>query len=366
MIDLAQLPVLGICGFSGAGKTTLLLDLVRLLARRGLRTLVIKHDAHGLDVDRRGKDTQRAFAAGADVLARDHTQSFTRSHDKDTEPLAWVLWRQSTNYDAILVEGHKSTPLPRRIWLRRDDNDGPPSNFPAVDLDLGRKVDRLALAWPLVERQIAEAYARTPVYAGILIGGRSTRMGCAKHLLRLRGQTWIEHIAMATAPLVAETVVLGSGMLPQSLGHLMRLPDAPDHQGPLAGIVAAMRWQPRARWLFAACDTPLLNHDALTWIVAQGCPGVWAVLPRRRAESPPEPFPGLYDFRALSALEDTHGPSHLAGHPAALTPTIPARLRAAWRNLNTPRAAKSVSTSVTTAVGGRQIRCRPCGGSEKE
>jgi len=48
VIDLAQLPVIGICGFSGAGKTSLVVDLVRLLARRGLRTLVIKHDAHGV------------------------------------------------------------------------------------------------------------------------------------------------------------------------------------------------------------------------------------------------------------------------------------------------------------------------------
>lgn len=349
MIDLARLPVIGICGFSGAGKTTLLLGLVRLLVRRGLRTLVIKHDAHGLDVDRRGKDTQRAFAAGADVLARDYTQSFARSHAKDTEPLASLLWRQSANYDVILVEGHKSTPLPRKIWLRRHDKDCPPPNCLAIDLDLGRDVDRLALAWPFVEQQIADAYARTPVYAGILIGGRSMRMGSAKHLLRLRGRTWIEHIAKATAPLVAETVVLGSGALPKNLGHLMRLPDALDHEGPLAGVVAAMRWQPRARWLFAACDTPLLIHDALTWIVAQGRPGVWAVLPRRRAGGTPEPFPGLYDFRALLALEAVLGPSHLASHPAALTPTIPAYLRPAWRNLNTPRAAKSVSTTVKTA-----------------
>ena len=148
----------------------------------------------------------------------------------------------------------------------------------------------------------------------------------------------------ATAPLVAETIVLGSGVLPKSLGHLTRLPDAPDHQGPLAGMVAAMRWQPRARWLFAACDTPLLSHDALAWLVAQGSPGVWAVLPRRRAGSPPEPLPGLYDFRALSALEIARGPSQLGMHPAALSPMLPTRLRSAWRNLNTPYAAKKVGT----------------------
>jgi hypothetical protein len=70
--------------------------------------------------------------------------------------------------------------------------------------------------------------------------------------------------------------------------------------------------------------------DALTWLVAQGIPGAWAILPWRRAESAPEPFPGLYDFRALSALEVALGPSRLAWHLAALTPTIPARLRAAW------------------------------------
>jgi molybdopterin-guanine dinucleotide biosynthesis protein len=55
VIDLAQLHVIGICGFSRAGKTVLLVGLVCILAWRGLRTLVTKRDAHGLDVDR-GRD----------------------------------------------------------------------------------------------------------------------------------------------------------------------------------------------------------------------------------------------------------------------------------------------------------------------
>lgn len=60
-----ELRVIGLVGSSGSGKTTVIEQLVPLLAHRGLRVGVIKHAHHGFDMDRPGKDSYRARAAGA-------------------------------------------------------------------------------------------------------------------------------------------------------------------------------------------------------------------------------------------------------------------------------------------------------------
>ena len=60
-----QVPIVSFVAPSGTGKTTYLEKLLPALAARGLRVLVIKHDVHGFEVDRPGKDTWRLRRAGA-------------------------------------------------------------------------------------------------------------------------------------------------------------------------------------------------------------------------------------------------------------------------------------------------------------
>jgi len=104
-------PAFGICGYSGSGKTTLIVELVRRLSARGLKVGVIKHDVHGLDVDREGKDSDRFFKAGADVLMRGQDELFLRMHKSEEADLETVLKLLCPYYDLLLLEGHKSTPL---------------------------------------------------------------------------------------------------------------------------------------------------------------------------------------------------------------------------------------------------------------
>ncbi len=61
-------PVLAVCGFSGSGKTTLLETAIPRLVERGLAVAVVKHAAHGFQVDRAGKDSERLFRAGATIV----------------------------------------------------------------------------------------------------------------------------------------------------------------------------------------------------------------------------------------------------------------------------------------------------------
>lgn len=54
---------------SGTGKTTFIERLIPRLTRHGVRTAVIKSDAHGFTLDTAGKDTDRFTAAGAAAVA---------------------------------------------------------------------------------------------------------------------------------------------------------------------------------------------------------------------------------------------------------------------------------------------------------
>ena len=52
-------PIVSVVGRSDSGKTTFLEKLIPRLKARGLRLAVVKHDRHGFEMDRPGKDTWR-------------------------------------------------------------------------------------------------------------------------------------------------------------------------------------------------------------------------------------------------------------------------------------------------------------------
>ncbi|UCF95758.1 MAG: molybdopterin-guanine dinucleotide biosynthesis protein B, partial [Desulfobacterales bacterium] len=60
-------PIVSTVGYSGSGKTTLLEKLIAELKQRGFRVGTIKHDVHGFEMDRPGKDSWRHKQAGASV-----------------------------------------------------------------------------------------------------------------------------------------------------------------------------------------------------------------------------------------------------------------------------------------------------------
>jgi len=353
MNNLEPCPVLGICGYSGAGKTTLIEQLLPMLRQRGLRIGVVKHDAHGLTLDHPGKDSDRLFRAGADLFIHDAEQALGRIHRPASFTLHGLLRRLATDYDLIIVEGHKETPLPIKFWLCRADEAAPPPEIPRITRVLQWTEARADIALAEITAWLEHFWATMPVHAGILIGGKSSRMEQPKHLLDLRGVTWLEHIVRTVQAQVASVVIIGNGEIPEALRDLPILPDAPDAVGgPVGGMRAAMRWAPQSGWLFIACDQPLISPAAIAWLLGQRRPGVRAIMPVLPGRTIPEPLLAWYDFRMAAALETVRRPLDLVSLAGVITPPIPKELAAAWRNFNTPQDVSEISAESTKPMTG--------------
>jgi molybdopterin-guanine dinucleotide biosynthesis protein A len=332
------LPVIAVCGYSGSGKTTLLEAVIPLLSERGLSVAVVKHDAHGVELDRSGKDSDRLFRSGADVLLRGPNESAARWHPDAAPDLETALDELCAGHDLVLVEGHKRTPLDK-LWLLREGETEPPAEVPAIRRVLPWNGERTAAAIEEVSEHLERTLRDRQINTGILIGGASNRMGTPKQLLELEGRTLVERVVRALRSAAETPVLLGAGPVPEAIGELPRLPDPPGVSGPMAGLVAALRWHPRAAWLIAACDQPLVSAEAVDWLLAQRGPGRWAVLPRP-ADGRVEPALAVYEPQALGLLERAVttgrlGPHGLADHPKVVSPEPPADIADAWRSVNT-------------------------------
>lgn len=173
---------------------------------------------------------------------------------------------------------------------------------------------------------------------GVLIGGRSSRMGEAKHLMRLEGRSLFARTLDVLRTCVEEVFVIGAGDLPPDAGPVLRLADAPG-EGPLAGILGAMLIRPLHSWAIAACDMPLMSREALEWLWEQSQTECAAVIPRT-SDGFLQPLLAVYHPTALPHLNALrHAGKSISALPEVAPvhmPAVPAALADAWANFNTP------------------------------
>jgi len=109
-----MVPVVSIVGASGSGKTTLLEKVITRLKRRGWRVAILKHDAHGFEIDREGKDSWRHKKAGAATVALSSPDKFAVIKDTAVEwPPERIIASYLADADIIITEGYKKGPFPK-------------------------------------------------------------------------------------------------------------------------------------------------------------------------------------------------------------------------------------------------------------
>jgi len=342
-------PTIGICGHSGSGKTTLLEALIPRLAQLGISAAVVKHAGSTLRIDQPGKDSDRLFKAGADVLAHDAEQSFHRRRDAELSPIEAAM-RVGRLHDIVIVEGHKK-PAVKKLWLLAPGESEPPGDVSDIVGVLPWTEDRLEQCVQWIREWLSEFHASMPLYAAVLIGGESKRMGRAKTMLRDGKGFILERIVNMLRAEAADVVLAGQARLPGALSRLKTLPDAPGVKGPLAGVLSVMRWNPAVRWIVMACDLPLANGRALRWLLSRAGPGKWAVLPHLEHPSRREALFAVYDPPARVLLErgaraGQASIQRILATPKVASPRVPDELRQAWVNVNSPgewRAARKTA-----------------------
>jgi molybdopterin-guanine dinucleotide biosynthesis protein A len=106
--------------------------------------------------------------------------------------------------------------------------------------------------------------ASTPVNAGgiILCGGKSTRMGSSKAMLRFGAETMLQRVVRLLATVASPLVVVGAPgqPLPELPADVILARDEHEDRGPLEGLRAGLKALPGTVELayVTSCDVPLL------------------------------------------------------------------------------------------------------------
>lgn len=99
-----------VAGCSNTGKTVLIEGLIKELKKRGKSVATIKHDVHGFDIDKEGKDTWRHRKAGAEAVIISSKKRMALIREVEEEIPLEELIDQVKEFDFIIIEGYKKSP----------------------------------------------------------------------------------------------------------------------------------------------------------------------------------------------------------------------------------------------------------------
>ena len=287
-----------------------------------------------------GGDAAHRVAFIAGVQAKCETLQITcgifKLQESVTEDVNAQLHLLCQQYDAVLVESQFPVSF-NHVWL----SDAGDSNLGQL-FTFGQGDFASSNATEMVVDWLSRRWLDAPVWGCVLVGGKSRRMGRAKHLICDQGKTWVERTVEVLQYQVEKVVVSGVGELPDSLHELDRVADIEGLAGPIAGILAALRYQPEVSWLVVACDLPEMNEQALQWLLRRRKIGRHAILADLKGDGKVEPLLAYYDHRCRGAVESiveagSFRINRLKGVPGVFTDQPPESLRRCWRNINTPR-----------------------------
>ena len=104
---------------SNVGKTFLLEGLIKELKFRGYSIATIKHDVHGFDIDKKGKDTYKHREAGSETVIISSKNRFAMIKELEEETELNDIIKMVKDKDIILIEGYKKSDL-RKIEVYRE------------------------------------------------------------------------------------------------------------------------------------------------------------------------------------------------------------------------------------------------------
>lgn len=322
-------PLLTVCGIEKHQGALFFSDLLQNLGEQALRILVL----HPGKMESSSFQNISYACSNCDVL-------FSGSDDNKAglaaeSSLRKIVDQHVFGYDLILACREKGGADGALEFFTDGEVFGQPLYTLKTNADIAGAAASI-MDW------LSDLVISAPVWGCVLIGGKSSRMGKPKHLIEdEHGVSWLEKEVDCLARVTERIVLAGKGEVPDSLGGLERITDVAGVQGPLAGIIAMLRWNPHVSWLVAACDMPGLNIEGADWLLNMRKPGIWGIVPVHPESKRSEPLFAFYDFRSRILFEQLLAsgvprPSRICEDEKIITPQVPDHLAASWRNCNTP------------------------------
>ena len=113
-------PIVSVVGKSDTGKTTLLCKLIPELKSRGIKVATVKHDVHGFDIDKPGKDTYKHGEAGSSTVVISSPTKLAMIQELEREKSLDEIVEKIENADIVLTEGYKRENKPKIEVVRTE------------------------------------------------------------------------------------------------------------------------------------------------------------------------------------------------------------------------------------------------------
>jgi molybdopterin-guanine dinucleotide biosynthesis protein A len=179
------------------------------------------------------------------------------------------------------------------------------------------------------------------MWAIVLAGGASRRMGSPKAELAFGGGSLLERVVERVRPAMEDVVLVGAPLAAARM-NLRAAEDWLRGAGPLAGLAGGLSIVPPGLHALVACDLPFVEGEIFARLAALGI-GFDAVVPE--VDGRRHPLCALYDRSCLEKaracldagerrMEDLL--ARLRVRPVAPIEVYPARLERAVINVNTP------------------------------
>jgi molybdenum cofactor guanylyltransferase len=142
---------------------------------------------------------------------------------------------------------------------------------------------------------------RENITAFVLAGGKSSRMGEDKALLKYKGVSLVEHAISILCQVTGNVRIIGD---PQTYGFLGYgvIPDRTESRGPLTGIYTALSASETRLNIVLACDMPLIRGEFFSLLLKKASQADAVVM--RFEDGFVEPLCSIYASTCLPAVKE--------------------------------------------------------------
>lgn len=140
------------------------------------------------------------------------------------------------------------------------------------------------------------------LYGLVLSGGKSTRMGTDKGMIRYHGIPQRDYLYDLLNSVCEKTFVsLRRDQQSDLRTNTESIIDLDEHRGPYNGLLSAHKKYPEVGWLVLACDLPLMDLAALKELISERDASKQATAFALKENPLPEPLCAIWEPHAFAA-----------------------------------------------------------------